>query len=423
VLAACGAVVSACVCWWSLTGDQTHDVRSHLVVYGVAFAAYLVALRTARGLTRRGLVLALAAAVGWRLALLAAPPLVSDDVYRSVWEGRIQRHGGNPYAVADRPDAPRWAGLRDAVWAGVNHKDFPAIYPPLWQLAARAVTAVDDSVTAVKLFLVVCEFAAAGVLAALVRRRGLPRERLLVLAWSPLALVETAGSGHNEALGVLLAVLALAALEFGRPTASALAVGLGVQAKLLPGLLAVAWGRRYRPLHALAALAVAGLLVLPYAGAGPELLWSLGQYAERWRFNETGFALLATLTGSHGAAVLTGAVLVVLLAVGLALRRAEPAAAALAVIALTLLAAPSVLPWYAVWLIPFLVLRDAPGALLFTGTVGLAYLVYPGWRLGGPWAIGWELRVLEYAPCVLLAAWHARAARRTPPAPPPPERP
>jgi hypothetical protein len=85
----------------------------------------------------------------------------------------------------------------------------------------------------------------------------------------------------------------------------------------------------------------------------------------------------------------------------------------MALVAWWLLLAPSVLPSYAVWLLPWLVLRDAPGLLLFTGTVQLAYLVYPGWQAGGPWAVGWELRALEYLPCLavaLAATLRARAS-------------
>src|SRR5512144_3049410 len=98
--------------------------------------------------------------------------------------------------------------------------------------------AVHDSLTAMKAFLVLCELATLAALAALLRRRGLPRERLLVMAWSPLALVEIAGSGHNEAFALPWLVLALLALERDRPLLSALAGGAGFMAKYLPGLAA-----------------------------------------------------------------------------------------------------------------------------------------------------------------------------------------
>jgi alpha-1,6-mannosyltransferase len=404
VLSVCAVILTGCVTAWVTQGDPTRRIASHLLVYGLAFVAYLVALAAAGGLSPRGLGATLALAVGWRLALALAPPLLSNDVNRYVWEGRVQVHGGNPYAWSDRPDAPWWAALRDGVWRGLNHPDYTAVYPPLWQVASWAVVAVHDGITAMKLFLTACELLVLWPLAVLLERRRLPRERLLILAWSPLALVEIAGSGHNEAFGLLLLVLSLAALETARPLLSALLAALGFLAKFLPGLVAVAWARRYRPPHVLAAALATFAFVYPYwRGAEKTFFLSLSKYSEFWRFNETLFALLAVVTGSHRAAVRAGAVLVVLLAVVLAWRRAEPVAAATAVVAASLLLGPNVLPWYALWLVPLLVLRDEPGGLLFTGTVGLAYLVYPAWQSGERWQIGWGIRALEYGPCLAVA--------------------
>jgi hypothetical protein len=348
----------------------------------------------------------------WRGLLMPAPPLLSDDVYRSVWEGRIQAHGGNPYAWDDRPEAERWRPLRDTVWARINHKEYPAIYPPVWQLAARAVVTVRDSPRAMKAFLVLCEALTLVALARLLARRRLPPERLLVLAWSPLALVEVAGSGHSEPLAILFLVLALLALESGRTSTSLALAALGAQAKLLPALVAVAWARRYRLRDVPGAAVAVALPVLPFAAAGAWLWHSLGKYSRFWRFNETGFALIAAVVRSHEAAVAAALVLLAALAAVLAARRTEPAAAALAVVAATLLLTPNVLPWYALWLPPLLVLCDSAPLLLFTGTVQLAYLVYPVWQSGELWRIGWGIRALEYGPCFALALVEAMRRRQ-----------
>lgn len=408
---AAAAVLSACVAAWTVQGDQTGRVALHLLLYGTAFAAYIVALHASPGLSRSGLRLALGLAFVWRAALVAAPPLLSDDVYRSVWEGRVQLAGGNPYAWRDRPEALRWRELRDDVWSRINHRDYTAVYPPLWQLAAAGVVAIHDSVAALKAFLVLCEALTLAALAGLLRRRGLAPERLLVFAWSPLALVEVAGSGHAEAFGILWLVLALLALEARRTGLSAVLLALGLHAKLLPGLVAFAWARRYRLRDALGACLVALALVLPYRSAAFGLVRSLESYVSFWRFNETLFAVLTTAAGQRAAAGL-GALAVGSLALLLAWRRTEPAAAALVVVAGVLLLAPSVFPWYAIWLLPLLTLRDAPAALLFTGTVGLAYLVYPAWQSGEPWQVGWAVRAFEYLPCLAVALVPSLAARR-----------
>jgi hypothetical protein len=407
VLGVSAAVLSVCVASWAWTGDQTVDVRRFLATYALAFVAYLAALGGSAGLGPRGLRIGLGLALLWRAALVFAPPLLSDDVYRYVWEGRIQLHGGNPYAWEDRPEVARWAPLRDDVWRGVTHKFYSALYPPAWQMAAAGVVWLRDSVTAMKTFLVACELGALVLLDGILRRRGLPRERLLVLAWSPLALVEVAGSGHNDAFAILLTVAALAALETGRPLLSAVAGAVAFQAKILPGLVVAAWSRRYRLPHLAAAGLVAAALVIPYADAGSGLWHSATRYARYWRFNETLFAPLRRMTGGEDAAMLVSTVLLLLVVAAVAWRRLELAAAGLITVGASLLLAANVLPWYALWFLPFLVLRDSPPALLFTGTVALAYLAYPEWRSGEAWQVSWWVRALEYAPCAVVA-WLAR---------------
>jgi hypothetical protein len=416
LVAAAGLVMSACVAAWAWGPPPPSRIGPHLGLFGVAFAAYLAALAGSRGLSRRALLLCLGVAVLWRAVLVAAPPLLSNDINRYVWEGRVQAHGGNPYRWGDRPESPRWLPLRDAVYEGLNHKDYTAVYPPLFVLATRGVVAVHDSFTAMKAFLVACELGTLFALAFVLRRRRLPLERLLVLAWSPLALVEIAGSGHNEAFGMLWMVLALLALEADRPLLSALLASAGFLSKYLPGLVAAAWARRYRWRHVLAGGALVAALVALYLDpvSKKTMLLSLSKYAQFWRFNETLFTPLFVLLGSHAAAVRAGALLTLALAVVLSWRRTEPVAAATAVVVASLLLAPNVLPWYALWLLPLLVLRDEPAALLFTGTVSLAYVVFPDWQSGEPWKLGWGFRALEYGPCaaVALRGWWAASARR-----------
>jgi glycosyl transferase family 2 len=406
VLGIGAAVLSGCVASWARTGDQTVNVQRFLATYALAFVAYLAALHWSGGLAPRGLRIVLGLAVLWRIVLVFTPPLLSDDVYRYVWEGRIQLHGGNPYVWEDRPEGARWAPLRDDVWRGVSHKYYSALYPPAWQMAARAVVWLHDSVTAMKAFLAACEMGALAMLGWILRRRDLPPERILIMAWSPLALVEVAGSGHNDAFAVLLTVAALAALETGRPAAAAVAGAIALDAKILPGFIVAAWARRFRWWHAALAGVVAAALFVPYAAAGSGLWHSAIRYARYWRFNETLFALLRAVFEVDAAVTASTALLIATVA-AIAWKRTETASAGLIVATASLLLAANVLPWYALWFLPFLVLRDGPPALLFTGTVALAYLAYPDWRSGETWQVSWWVRALEYGPCAVVA-WLAR---------------
>lgn len=410
-LALAALPLSLACAWWAWAGDQRPTPVAHLLAFAVASAGFLLGLWGARGVGPPILRAALGLAVLWRLALVSGPPLLSDDVYRYVWEGRLQAHGGNPYAWPDRPESERFTALRDEVWQGVNHKGYTALYPPLWQLAARGVVALHDSVAAMKLFLVACELACWGLLAGLLRRRGQPPERLLLWAWNPAALVEVAGSGHNEPFGLLFVTLALLALELPRRAGAAAALVAGTLAKVVPVVLAVAWLRRLR-LRDLALSGLAGLLLyVPYLDARQGLFRTLAAYGDSWRFNQTVFAALEAAAGT-AAPGLAAALLLAVLAL-LAARVTDAVRAGALAVAAWLLLSPSVLPWYALWLLPFAVLGAGAWTTTFSLSSALAYLVYVGYTSGGAWQVGWGLRLVEYGlPLAVVIVEYRRARTR-----------
>ncbi len=91
-----------------------------------------------RGPERAGVVVVLVAGALFRVVLVPTPPVLSDDLYRYLWDGRVQAAGISPYRYA--PAAPELAPLRDdLVWPGINRKPVRTIYPPLAQ-AVFAVT-------------------------------------------------------------------------------------------------------------------------------------------------------------------------------------------------------------------------------------------------------------------------------------------
>lgn len=408
-------------------GDWTRETPRFLVYWLALAFVYLAALVVSgvfRGaapeVSPRDLRWALVSLASARIIMACGEPLLSDDVYRSVWEGRVQRASGNPFAWADRPEASKWTSLRDGhVYPRINHPDYAAIYPPAWQWAMRAVNMLSDSVTAVKLFAVFCEVLFWLGLGRLLEMRGLNPARVLIAAASPLAMIEIAGGGHNEAMGMALMVWSLVLLERGSRAGAAVALALAVLSKLIPAILTLPWFRRLR-LRDFALMAlVALLLCAPFADE--TALWSLRKYGDYWRFNETLFALFAAFGGSHRAGALISAVVLVTLGSWLARRDAGLVRAGFLMSVALLLVMPNVLPWYALWLMVFLPLTEgsplAASAFAFTLTVPLAYLVYPAWLDGGAWYLPWSIRAIEYglpllAAIVVVVRRSGGAARR-----------
>lgn len=271
-----------------------------VALLGAGLVAYLAATRLVlrRPLPRRALWLVLGVAALQRAVLLPAPPFLSSDIYRYVWDGQVQQAGINPYRYV--PADPALARLRDpAVFPHINRATYArTIYPPTAQLLFALAGRFGASVVAMKLAMVACEALAVLCLLRLLARAGLGPERVLIYAWNPLALWSFAGDGHVDAaaIGLLAAALLLRARRRdGLAGAVLAAAGL---VKFLPFVVAPAFlrgGGLWRP--ALAGGLAIAVLYAPYLSAGTQVLGFLPAYGgEEGLADGSGFWLLAGLS-------------------------------------------------------------------------------------------------------------------------------
>ena len=101
-----------------------------LPVLLAAFVPYFLAVSRARHYNwRRIRLCVLFVALIGRFTLLSTPPILSNDIYRYMWEGKVQKAGFNPYRL--EPDAYELNSLHDATWENVSHREVPSAYPPL----------------------------------------------------------------------------------------------------------------------------------------------------------------------------------------------------------------------------------------------------------------------------------------------------
>jgi alpha-1,6-mannosyltransferase len=269
-----------------------------LLVVGAAcyLAAVHVVLRRQRASSAIWIVLVVA--VVMRLPPLLAPPFLSSDVYRYVWDGEVQNAGFNPYSYI--PADPALAALRDAaIYPDISRADYArTIYPPTAQIVFRAVAAIDPSVLAMKLAMVAFEAVAIGAVLAMLRHAHLPVERVLIYAWNPLAVWAFAGNGHADAIGIGLLALALLARTVRRDTLAGAVLGAASLVKLFPLAVAPAFWRRDATWRMpLACVATIAALYLCYIGAGRHVFGFLtGYLAEEDLTQGSGIWLLAGLS-------------------------------------------------------------------------------------------------------------------------------
>ena len=360
--------------------------------------------------TTLGLILGFA--ILFRFLLLPTPPVLSSDIYRYIWDARIQASGLNPYL--SRPaDFDNEAVRKDPLYQQQNRPFARTIYPPLAQAAFRVVRAVGgERVIAMKALMLLGDLTSILILMHLLRSLGLPRSRVILYAWHPLAVFEVAGSGHVDALAIPFILLAVLAWQRGKDAAAGVALGAAALIKIYPILLLPAFlGRRRWPLLlGCGATVLLGYLPL-LPGTGWQILGHLPRYlADPYEvFNPSLMGLVIFLVSRlstapvfwaswMGRAALLGTL------VWIVRREAGDPQALLARIFVVATAATlltlTLHPWYLLWIVPFLAIQPRPAWIYLSVAVALSYAFYvvaPSTRI----LIG----VLEYLPFLLLLRW------------------
>lgn len=352
--------------------------------------------------------LILGASLLFRLTLLPLAPTLSHQLYRQRWNGKIQSFNPpfNPYLFA--PANPIFGPVRGPEYAAVPRKQLAAVSPPLALLIAGWNYRVFRNITGQKLLFIVCDLLIIWALASLLRQHGLPRERVLIYAWSPLAVLESAGNGHMITIALLLLILAIQ-LAGKKDRFSHIAMGSAAMVRLPVLLLLPAWRKQCRGRHWAWFLAPVVICSLPY------LFFNKHFFLFAWWHNlATGFSLWLHAYANGGLSLLpqwfgSGLMLPVLVAAAAAFlttliwtarHRLDSAHIAMVVTAAALLLLPRLTPVDALWLLPWLVLFPEPAWLYFSVGVFLAYppLLNAAYRNSG-----WQ--VCEYAPLYALLIW------------------
>jgi hypothetical protein len=277
------------------------DTRTAIFVtlLAVAAAIYLLAVRHVlrRPASPHAVLIVLATAIAMRIPALLGPPFLSSDMYRYVWDGRVQVAGINPYRYL--PADPALQSLRDdTVYPLINRKATAhTIYPPAAQIVFQAVARLSDSVLAMKLAMVGFEALACFAVLRLLALAHLPPERVLIYAWNPLAVWAFAGNGHVDAIAIGLLAVALLLRAVKRDAWVGLVFGAAVLVKFLPAAVAPALWRREAPWRMpLVAAATIAALYLLYSSVGWQVLGFLpGYFGDEDLTQGTGIWLLAGL--------------------------------------------------------------------------------------------------------------------------------
>jgi alpha-1,6-mannosyltransferase len=382
----------------------------------LAFAATQLAERTP---TNRALWLIFGIGIALRIYVLLFDPLLSSDIFRYVWDGRVQAAGINPYRYFPAHDAV--AHLRDAtIFPEINRPDYAVtIYPPVAEFFFLIVTRIGENVTVMRLALLGCEAVSVTLIMLFLRRMERSATRVVAYFWHPLPIWEIASSGHVDALAVALMLLGLWVALTGRAMRGAVLIALGM---LVKPYVAPALAPLWRPWDwkmPLIVIAIIALCYLPYLSAG----WGVFGFLTKGYLTEEGIIsgndlwllsvwrlAFGTHRGDLVAYAAVAASILLFMALSAGCRPNRTIASSLAdtnmlLLVVLLLLSPNY-PWYFLAIVPFVALcGNAPTWVLSIGALLLTDEVR--WDFQIPKLV---VKSILFGGCLLAYAWSAQVA-------------
>ncbi len=281
----------------------------------------------------------------------------------------------------------------------------PLVHSLADQLPRLGIATGD--VLSIKVAAAIFDIAALLFMPALLKSAGFPAALAIIYGWSPLAIKESAGSGHLEPLGLAFLVIAILTLQSRSRLKSALSYG----ASLACGL----WSAACLPLmarllgtYALIALGMTAFPVLLSAGLpelapvtllGGSLLPVVTSLAHVFITRDPVYPLVVCL--------LTWLAVILYRALRLRPSASELPREALIAIGGLLMVSPQVLPWFFIPLAYFSAFSRNRGWLVFTAT---APLIYP--LLGDEGGLRFWLGFAQYFPAyfAVIFGWLGRSS-------------
>ncbi|MGE4131459.1 MAG: hypothetical protein AB7F86_07455 [Bdellovibrionales bacterium] len=389
-------------------GGESYPLFAAL--FSVQFALFLFIVKGAMAHSLSVRII-FAVAVTARLTLLFTDPVLEDDYWRYLWDGRVLANGYNPYAY--KPMDSALDSLDVEYREKIGFKEFGTIYPPVSMgVFAFSHLLFADSLVGLKFILCFFDLGTALILLLWLTRFGVAPQWVAMFTLNPLILKEIANSGHLDSIAMFCSVLSAYLFSLGKSNGLEKLTGIGW---FILGLAALSkwYALSFAPLYwVLDQRRIRGPVIListilafylPFIGAGEHLLNGSQAFAQFWVFNAGLFkALQWVIRDDYIARVASGALFAgYLMWLSKNIRSIDELPTRLTqLLGALLLLSPVVNAWYVLWILPFAVLSRSLPWLAFSYLVIGSYSWWFSQELA-PWVRWTEYLILA----ALLFFW------------------
>jgi len=283
------------------------DFTSFVAVYSALFVGYFYLVKSRLSIQSIFII-----GITARVIFLFSTPVLSDDIYRFLWDGRLWIQGENPFQhipqfFIEHPG--NLIGLEE-LYPKLNSKQYFAIYPPINQFifgiaALIAPVGFFKAQFIIKLILIIGEVLLFQYAVKLLKHLNKKPGLIALYFLNPLVIIEVTGNLHFEGLMATFLIMAFYYLKTERWAVSAVFMAFGVCTKLIPLLylplllpfLGFIKTTKYISIVGI----VSALLFIPFMNLelALNMLNSVDLYFQSFRFNSFFYSILIDISGDQ----------------------------------------------------------------------------------------------------------------------------
>jgi hypothetical protein len=402
--------------------NPAQTVIKYMIVFAAGFVVMVVAfvMTKDREFSRFFFLIVLVFSLVFGLTLVSTPPDQSDDIYRYIWDGKLQYFGISPYTCA--PDDPALTPYHsDILPKLVNFPEIKTIYPPAAQLVFRlSYTLFGERVTGMKFLFLLAALGSICFFYSIIKERGSEARWLLFFAWNPLVIMETAVNGHLDILMVFFLLMSLWLFYKNKLAFSGIALACAILGKLIPVILLPVFffffifgsreeregreGKKKIEIFAFftpLVVTIAAFYAIYFESAQNMFLTAIN-YSSKWYFNNPVFMAILGIVEKNQTAHLVSFSLFIVVYLVILTRPMPLEKKIFFVFAAFVLMNPTIHPWYLIILPALLCVHRSTLVICWSGLVVVSYIVVYRFKLTGTWKDSWLIMIMEYLPLVVL---------------------
>ncbi|MDH7603828.1 MAG: hypothetical protein QHH13_02910 [Melioribacter sp.] len=341
-----------------------------------------------------------------RISFINTMPIGSDDIYRYMWDGKVQSNGINPYKFSPA-DSNLIFLHSDILPAKVNFPELKTIYFPLSQwLFFLGYQLSGENIWGYKLILMIFELLTIIILHLILRKLNMPSNYLLLYVLCPLPIFQFALDSHLDGYGLLLITMSILFYLMRRLAISMIFLGLSLSIKPI-GILFI-------PVFFLEEHKISDklkILFLPFVTFFIQFIpyifssnpfEALFVYAKHWSFNGGIFTLLNSFIKHNQITRIVCGIVLLIVLIPLYLSKYDLLKKIYYSVLMLLIFSPVVHPWYIGWLTVLMPVVPAYSGIMYSSLSSLTSFTVLSYQLNSVWKEYPLVLLLEYIPVILL---------------------